>query len=85
MLWLLLLLQTRDDDLRDCFGKFGPLADARIVMDRDSGRPKGFAFITFENPADADAALKDLNGQDLLGRPMRVDKSTPKGSGPRSN
>ena len=67
--------------MEDAFGKYGPITEVKVVTDRDSGRPKGFAFVSFENPGDADAAKEALNGYELLGRPIRVDNSTPKGQG----
>jgi cold-inducible RNA-binding protein len=59
------------------------VSDVRIIIDRDSGRPKGFGFVTFVKPSDADAAISDLNGQDIMGRQVRVDKAGPRGAGPR--
>ena len=53
----------------------------KIPLDRNMDRPKGFAFVAFENPKDADAALEALNNYDLFGRPLRVLKSTPRGEG----
>ena len=74
--------QVRDKDLEEMFEKHGPIKELKVILDRDTGRSKGFAFITFENPGDADAAKEALNGEDLLGRQIRVDNSTPKGQGP---
>ena len=51
-----------DDDLRSDFGKFGNITDVFMPQDRYSGKPRGFAFITFEDPRDAEDACKDMNG-----------------------
>jgi len=68
----------REEDLKDEFGKFGPIAEIKLPMDRDYNRPKGFGFITFENPNDAKVAKEELHEKDILGRAIRVDLSTPK-------
>ena len=49
--------------MRDAFGRFGTVTDAKIVMDRDTGRSRGFAFISFADIRDAEEALKKLNGE----------------------
>ena len=48
------------------FGRFGTLADAKLIMDRETGRSRGFAFITFTESRDAEEAIKSLNGEVLL-------------------
>ena len=60
-----------EDELRDTFGEFGDVTDTHIVTDRETGRSKGFAFITFAEASGAEAALK-LDGTDLGGRQIRV-------------
>jgi heterogeneous nuclear ribonucleoprotein A1/A3 len=57
------LSQTTDDDLKDAFGRFGTVIDAKIIMDRDTGRSRGFAFVSFSDTRDAEEALKKLNGE----------------------
>ena len=54
------------------------VAEIKLPMDRDYNRPKGFGFITFENPNDAKVAKEELHEKDILGRAIRVDLSTPK-------
>lgn len=63
--------QTSEDDLRDFFGKFGSIEHLTIIMDRETGRSKGFGFITYSSSQEANAAL-EVNGQDLDGRTLKV-------------
>ena len=75
-----LIVQTTDRDLEDAFSKFGSIQEVRVVTDRDSGRPRGFGFVTFKDLRDATDAMAAMNGVDLQGREIRVDHSTPRGS-----
>ena len=77
--------QTTDRDLEDAFSKYGNVSEVRVITDRDTGRPRGFGFVTFKDQKDADDALAGMNGVDLQGREIRVDKSTPRGAGPRGD
>jgi len=72
---------TREQDLRDLFDSHGKIESARIVTDRDSGRSRGFGFVTYENANDAEDARKALDGRDLLGRDIRVEIAKDRGSG----
>lgn len=67
--------------MEDYFGKYGKIVDARVIMDRETSRSRGFAFVTFSDPRDADDAMKGLQGTELQGRPIRIDRSTPKVQG----
>ncbi|PWA31509.1 hypothetical protein CCH79_00002857 [Gambusia affinis] len=73
-----LSLYTTERDLRDVFSKYGPLADVCIVYDQQSRRSRGFAFVYFENTADAKEAKDRANGMELDGRRIRVDFSITK-------
>ena len=70
--------------LRALFEPYGEISELALIMDRDTGRPKGFGFITFANQAAAEKALEQ-NGKDLGGRAMRVNVATdkPRTGGPR--
>lgn len=63
---------TTSESLRACFGEFGEVTDSHVVMDRETGRARGFAFVTMSTVADATAAVAGLNGAVLDGRPLRV-------------
>ena len=67
--------------MEDAFSKYGKVVEARVITDRETGRPRGFGFVTFETSVQADDALAAMNGFELQGREIRVDKPTPKGAG----
>ena len=64
--------RTTEMDLRDVFGEVGAVTDAKIVMDRDTGRPRGFGFVEMSSDDEAQRAIEQLNGRDMDGRPMNV-------------
>lgn len=64
-----------EDDLREAFGGIGPILSVRIVQDRETGKPRGFAFVNFETPDCVDAAIQECQGMDLCGRNVRLDRS----------
>jgi RNA recognition motif-containing protein len=66
---------TTTDDLRAAFVKFGPIEDASVVLDRTTGRSRGFGFVTFEKSADAAEAVKTMNGAELDGRTLKVNQA----------
>ena len=72
-----------DQDLADAFGEFGAVASAKVIMDRDSGRSKGFAFVEMTTDAEAQTAIEKLNGADYGGRRMNVSEARPQE--PREN
>lgn len=74
---------TTDDSLRAFFAQIGPVASARVVTDRDSGRSKGFGFVEFENEEDNQKAIAQLDGKELDGRPISVSVARPKEERPR--
>lgn len=63
---------TDDSSLRKAFEEFGEVSEAKVITDRDSGRSRGFGFVTFEEPNAADSAVEALDGQELDGRAIRV-------------
>lgn len=66
-----------ESQLRGVFSQYGEISELALIMDRDTGRPKGFGFVTFANQQAAEKALEQ-NGKDLGGRPLRVNIATEK-------
>jgi RNA recognition motif-containing protein len=66
-----------DDDMQRTFGEFGSVSSAKVIMDRDSGRSKGFGFVEMATAAEATAAIQALHGKDLGGRDMVVNLAKP--------
>ena len=69
---------STEDELRELFGKHGTVHSAQIIMDRDTGQPRGFAFVEMDN---ADAAIAALDNQPLGGRNLKVNIAKDKASG----
>ena len=63
---------TKAEDLQELFSKFGEVLSAKIIMDRETGRPKGFGFVEMMNDEDGTKAIEALNGAELDGRALRV-------------
>ncbi|MGB5453026.1 MAG: RNA-binding protein [Sedimenticolaceae bacterium] len=72
-----------DDDLREAFAAFGEVERASVIMDRDTGRSKGFGFVEMPDNSQADAAIKGLNEKELSGRAIRVNEAKPREDRPR--
>jgi len=75
-----LSFKTDEATLRDAFGAFGNLTDVYIAMDRMTGRPRGFAFVTFSTPEESALAIEKMNGAELDGRALKVNEAQPKES-----
>lgn len=69
---------TTEGDLNEAFASFGEVASCSIVMDKFSGQSKGFGFVEMPNNAEADQAIKALNGTDLKGRDIKVNQAKPR-------
>ncbi|MBP8960715.1 RNA-binding protein [Patescibacteria group bacterium] len=69
---------TRDDTLRGLFAPFGTVVSASVIMDRDSGRSKGFGFVEMSSEAEAKAAKEAMDGKEVEGRALKVDIARPK-------
>ena len=72
---------TTEMDLRDAFGQLGTVADAKVVMDRDTGRPRGFAFVEMSTDEEAQNAIQQLNGRELDGRAIVVNEAQERSGG----
>jgi RNA recognition motif-containing protein len=66
-----------DSDMEQAFSQFGAVSSAKVVMDRDSGRSKGFGFVEMSNAAEAKAAIDGMNGHQLGGRGLVVNEARP--------
>jgi RNA recognition motif-containing protein len=66
------------ENLRQAFEAFGQVSSATIVKDKYSGQPRGFAFVEMPDRAEAQAAIQNLNGKDLLGKQMNVNEARPR-------
>lgn len=73
---------TTDTELREHFSPIGRLTQVFLPVDRDTGRPRGFAFVEFENPAHAQQAIAQFNNQPFKGRPLAVKEAQARGSAP---
>ena len=69
---------TTDTRLKQAFEQFGEVAEAVVISDKDTGRSRGFGFVTYREPASAKAALGAMNGASLDGREIRVDSAQDK-------
>lgn len=73
-----LSFQTDEETLRQAFSQFGAVDAVNIVRDRDSGQPRGFAFVEMANDSEAETAMQQLNGSALDGRNLTVNEARPK-------
>jgi len=73
--------QVNEDELADFFNQAGKVSEVKIIMDQNTGRPKGFGFVTMCSVDDAQKALDSLNGQTFKDRQIRIDFATERGSG----
>ncbi len=79
--------KTTDDGLRAAFAPFGDVTEAKVIMDRETGRSRGFGFVTFSDDAAAGKAINEMNGKELEGRAIQVNEAqerAPRAGGGRS-
>lgn len=69
---------TTEDELRKMFSEAGTIQDLVIIMDKFSGRPKGFGFVTMSSDAEADKAIEMFDGKEVGGRELKVNKARPR-------
>ena len=77
-----LAFSTSNDRLRDLFAQAGGVDSAAVVMDRDTGRSRGFGFVEMATAEEAEAAVKKFNGQEVDGRTLKVELAKSGGSSP---
>ena len=70
-----------EESVRSLFQEYGAIERVNLVTDRDTGRPRGFAFVEMTDSAEADRAIEALNGTDLGGRSLNVNEARPKTNG----
>jgi RNA recognition motif-containing protein len=76
-----LSFSTTDAELRRLFEQHGAVESVNVIMDRETGRPRGFAFVEMSDPASAAAAIQVLNGRELDGRSLRVNEAQERAAG----
>lgn len=72
-----------DSDIRELFEAHGTVSDVFIVKDRESGRPRGFAFVSMGTPEEMNAAIEGLNGEEFLGRALTINEARPREERPQ--
>lgn len=72
-----------EDDLRDAFAQYGEVSSVNVITDRDTGRPRGFAFVEMPNDSEAQTAIESLNQSEIRGRAVNVNVARPKTDRPR--
>lgn len=73
-----LAYSVRDESLQQAFSQFGTVTSAKVMMDRETGRSKGFGFVEMGSDAEAQSAINGMNGQSLEGRPLVVNEARPR-------
>ena len=69
---------TTDDGLRQAFASYGEITEAKVITDRDTGRSRGFGFVTFDQDEDAKTAMSKMNGTNLDGKTIKVNEAQQK-------
>jgi RNA recognition motif-containing protein len=72
---------AREDELEELFAEHGTVTSVKVITDRETGRPRGFAFVEMEDDAAADNAIRALDGRDFGGRPLRVNEARERARG----
>lgn len=72
---------STETSIRSLFERHGAVEGVKVITDRDTGRPRGFAFVEMADSAEADRAISALNGVDLDGRPLKINEARPKPQG----
>jgi RNA recognition motif-containing protein len=75
--------KTTEDDLRNLFSQHGEVEEVVLVTDRETGRPRGFGFVTMPDAEQAKAAIAELDGAELDGRALKVNEAKPRTDAPR--
>jgi RNA recognition motif-containing protein len=70
--------RATEDQLREAFGQYGQVSQVSIIMDRETGRSRGFAFVEMPNSQEAQSAIENLNQQEVAGRRVTVNEARPR-------
>lgn len=70
--------ETDDEALREIFGEYGTVDNVKIIINHDTGRSKGYAFVTMNDNEEAEKAIEAIDGNDIGGRPIKVNESRPR-------
>ena len=70
--------RVNDDELREMFEQYGTVSSARVIMDRETGRSKGFGFVEMPDSGEAQEAINATNNSEEMGRPLRVNEAQPR-------
>lgn len=73
-----LVFDVSEEDLREAFKEFGEITEVRLIMDKFSGKSKGFGFIEMPSKAEAEKAIEEMNGKEFMGRAINVNEAKPK-------
>ncbi len=75
---------TTSETLAEVFSQFGEVVESKVIVDRETGRSRGFGFVTFEDSESAEEAIRAMNGQELDGRTIRVDRARERNRNPKN-
>ena len=75
--------QTTQEAIEALFGEFGEVQSVKLITDRDTGRAKGFGFVTMDDSTAANSAIEELNGKEFEGRTLRINEAKPREERPR--
>lgn len=78
-----LSFRTTDDDLAQLFGQFGQVVSAKVIIDRETNRPRGFGFVEMAQAEEAQKAIEGLDQKDFMGRTLKVNLAKPREDRPR--
>ncbi|MEC8557001.1 MAG: RNA-binding protein [Planctomycetota bacterium] len=80
-----LSFRASEEDVRNAFSEYGEVSSVNIIMDRETGRSRGFAFVEMPTEEDAKSAIDALNGREIAGRAVTVNEARPRQERPRGN
>jgi RNA recognition motif-containing protein len=75
--------RTSEDEINNLFSQYGEVSSVKLISDRETGRAKGFGFVTMENDAEAKKAIEELNEKEFEGRTLRINEAKPREERPR--